>query len=350
MLNKESRMSARMISIAVVTSGDAQTLPGSFVKQAKSVGQLVAELGCNLITGGGQGGMTSVAQGFCETPNRVGRSIGIIPGRVDWGQSARLGEIGHLQLSPKNGYPNPWIEIPIFTHLSGADPKGDTSRNIINVASADIVIALKGGQGTQAEFELALSIPHKPVFVFLVEGEKVGQYDSKVLSETHERVVTEFNELRTLLEKALIPFSLARPAYSALSGVYKTNPSSVHRCSLEFPNTCAIRMSEALAQVVPDIKLKFAASGKTLCPHQYMRGAQDLAGVLRQADIFGIYNAGFTAPGEAPNAIKGVKGIVAYMNIPTYPDGQGHIDLWDGENPVGSAYWAADPIWFWKLN
>jgi hypothetical protein len=342
-------MSVRMISIAVVTTGEAQGLSEAFAARAKRVGQLVAELGCTLITGGGQGGMASVAQGFCETPYRVGQSIGVIPGSIDWSQSKQLGEIGALRYSPKHNYPNPWIEVPIFTHQSSGDPKSELSSNIINVASADIVITLAGDKGTQAEVELALELPNKPVFVLLAEGEKIGQLDASALSGGSSHVVTEFDALRALLESAVSLFALKRPTYASLSGVYKTDPNSVHQCTMSFPNTCAIRMSEALDKVVLGIKDKFAASGKTLCPHNFMRGAQDLAGVLQRADVFGVQNAGFSKPGQAPAAIKGVQGIVAYMNIPGY-EGQGHIDLWDGNNPVGDAYWNADPIWFWKLN
>lgn len=69
---------------------------------------------------------------------------------------------------------------------------------------------------------------------------------------------------------------------------------------------------------------------------------------VRRADVFGVQNAGFPKPGQAPAAIKGVQGIVAYMNIPGY-DGQDHNDLCDGNNPVEDAYWNANPIWFWKL-
>jgi len=56
------------------------------------------------------------------------------------------------------GYPNPWIEAPIFIHLPGNGPKDAYSRNILNVASTDIVVVLPGGDGTQAELELELEL------------------------------------------------------------------------------------------------------------------------------------------------------------------------------------------------
>lgn len=108
-------------------------------------------------------------------------------------------------------------------------------------------------------------------------------------------------------------------------------------------------MSEALDRVVPGIRQKFAESGVNLCPHNFVRGAEDLASILRRADVFGVYDAGFSSPGTAPPAVQGRTGVVAYINIPDF-SGQGHIDLWDGRGPVGSAYWSADPVWFWTLN
>lgn len=293
--------------------------------------------------------MALVAQGFSETPCRAGQSIGVIPGEVNWTGSGPLGEVGVLQYSPKNNYPNQWIEIPIFTHLAGGDPKGPSSRNIVNVVSAHIVVALTGGNGTQAELELALELPGKPVFVLLAENENIGQLNADALYGKSCRVVSEINQFRNLLEDAVSKFALVRPTYASLRQAYTTDENSIHHCSMSFPHTCAIRMSEALDKVVSGIKQKFVASGKTLCPHNFMRGAQDLAGVLRRADVFGVNNLGFSKPGQAPDAIKGVQGIVCYMNIPGY-DGQGHIALWDGDNPVGDAYWNADPIWFWKLD
>jgi hypothetical protein len=184
--------------------------------------------------------------------------------------------------------------------------------------------------------------------VLLSKNETVGQLNAKALSGKSCHVVTEVEQLRKLLQAAVSVFALVRPSYASLRQAYTTDENSIHHCSMSFPHTCAIRMSEALDKAVSGIKDTFAASGKTLCPHHFMRGAQDLAGVLRRADVFGVNNAGFSKPGQAPAAIKGVQGIVCYMNIPGY-DGQGHIALWDGDNPVGDAYWNVDPIWFWKL-
>lgn len=105
-------------------------------------------------------------------------------------------------------------------------------------------------------------------------------------------------------------------------------------------------MSEALAAVNPGVIDVFRMSGVNVCPHGFVRGAQDLARVL--TNLWGTHNLGFEAPGGPPAEMNGKQGVACYMNIPGF-DGQGHIDLWDRSGPVGQAYWAANPIWFWNL-
>ena len=50
---------------------------------ARPVGALLAELGLNLLTGGGGGVMTSVSRAFTEAPRRSGICIGVIPCRSE---------------------------------------------------------------------------------------------------------------------------------------------------------------------------------------------------------------------------------------------------------------------------
>lgn len=335
-----------MVKIVVAASGDAVAEGTELDRRARIAGRIIAEHGCDLLTGGGGGAMEIVAKSFCGTPLRVGRSIGIIPGSAQGFAGARLGHVSPYALTPKSGYPNRWIELPIFTHLPGTAPKSAESRNIMNMASADMVIVLKGGEGTQAELEIALGLG-KSVIAFVGPEERIGNYQAGSLPKGVIVVPDELS-LQDALRDMLSPFALARPAFSAIRAVYKTDPTQIHNCTMHFPNTCAIRMSEALDKTVTGIKEKFANSGVNLCPHNFVRGAGDLAGILRKAEVFGVYDIGLNAPGTAPASVQGKKGLVAYLNIPDFP-GQGHIDLWDGSNPVGADYWNADPIWFWKL-
>jgi uncharacterized protein (TIGR00725 family) len=127
--------------VAIIGSGDPdQGNPGL----AAAVGRLIAEMGFHLLTGGGRGVMADACRGFTSVPNREGLAIGVIP-RSTLGDEA------------KAGYPNPWVEIPILTHLAGRlGPDGEDSRNPINVLTAWRIVALPGGEGTRAEIRLAL--------------------------------------------------------------------------------------------------------------------------------------------------------------------------------------------------
>ena len=104
------------------------------------VGRWIARRGCHLLTGGGAGVMAAVARSFCAVQPREGLSIGVLPrGR------------------PADRYPNPWVEIPVVTHLSGrGGPASPSSRNSINVLTSSVVLALPGREGTRAEIELAM--------------------------------------------------------------------------------------------------------------------------------------------------------------------------------------------------
>jgi hypothetical protein len=109
-------------------------------------------------------------------------------------------------------------------------------------------------------------------------------------------------------------------------------------------------MSEALVRTNASFTRVFKDSGKNVCPHGYVRGAQDLGSILQSSAGFGMRSFGWigSADGNPPKTALGKKGLVCYMNIPGF-SGQGHIDLWDGANAVGSAYWDASTIWMWSL-
>ena len=130
----------RIPIVTVIGSGDPEHGHGEL---AAAVGRLIAEMGFHLLTGGGFGVMSDACRGFASVAGRRGVSIGIIP-RSPEGEE------------PQAGYPNPWVEIPIRTHLAGRlGPDGADSRNAINVLSAWKIIALPGREGTRAEIRLA---------------------------------------------------------------------------------------------------------------------------------------------------------------------------------------------------
>lgn len=99
---------------------------------------------------------------------------------------------------------------------------------------------------------------------------------------------------------------MARPLFSTLEANYSTE--GAHSCSMAFPNTCAIRMSEALVAASPELLETFRKSGRNVCPHGYVRGAQDLAAILESASAFGRHEYGWSRPGSAPRKITGKHG------------------------------------------
>jgi len=122
-------------------------------ERAEPLGAWLAREGVHLLTGGGAGVMAAVSRAFCAVENRRGLSIGVLPGGPDGRAPA--------------GYPNPWIELAIRTHLPLRGPEGGErlSRNHVNVLSADVVVALPGGAGTSSEVALAVRYG-RPIVAF----------------------------------------------------------------------------------------------------------------------------------------------------------------------------------------
>ncbi len=115
----------RYIIIGVM--GGSEVSP-SVYKLAYELGARIAEQGWLLLNGGRDAGvMRASAEG---AKSRNGLTIGILPGG-------------------SRDQANPFIDIPIVTNLGAA-------RNVVNVLSSDLVVALPGGAGTLSEIALAL--------------------------------------------------------------------------------------------------------------------------------------------------------------------------------------------------
>src|SRR5262249_13444983 len=149
--------------------------------------QWLAEEGFHLLTGGGGGVMEAVSRAFYETPERAGMVIGILPA-------------GDVAGTPKPGYPNPWVEIPILTHLPSAGVAGaePTSRNHINVLSSDVIVAFGGGAGTMSEIELAVAYG-RPVIAF------VGTRGALPGLPAEVRSTSSFDQVQDFIRAALAP-------------------------------------------------------------------------------------------------------------------------------------------------
>jgi len=134
------------------------------------LGKWIAGQGFHLLSGGDSGVMKAVSEAFVSVMPREGRCIGILPGRI--------AENGYR---PLDGYPNPYVEICIRTHLplSGQQGTEMLSRNHINVLSADLIIALPGSFGTASEVKLAQRYG-KPVIGFFSSREDIEGLENTI--------------------------------------------------------------------------------------------------------------------------------------------------------------------------
>lgn len=156
---------------------------------AAPLGRAIARSGWHLLTGAGRGTMTATSRAFAETEDREGLCLGVVP-REQEGDA-----------SP-DGYPNPWVEVVIRTHLplSGAAGTGHFSRNHINVLSADAVVALPGSAGTWSEIELSLRY-RRPLALF---DRPHGDSDqSTAAAAAGARVFTELDRLVDWLRRTV---------------------------------------------------------------------------------------------------------------------------------------------------
>jgi predicted Rossmann-fold nucleotide-binding protein len=131
--------------------GRGEALSDERARLAREVGGMIARLGAHLLTGGGYGVMQAAAEGFVAVRDRAGLSIGIVP----------RDPAGPLDCPNRDvdgrPYPNPCVEIAIFTPLPprAADWQTTPVRNHINVFTPHAIIALPGGAGTRNELDMA---------------------------------------------------------------------------------------------------------------------------------------------------------------------------------------------------
>lgn len=159
---------------------------------AAPLGELLAELNVHLLTGGGPGVMLAVSRAYVRSArNGTGVTIGILPCREN-----------DPQCRAKSGYPNPYVEVVIPTHLpfSGSRGSDPLSRNHINVLASDAIVALPGGLGTTSETRLAIHY-QKPIIAFLDHHHIITNLDSRV------PIVRSIQDVRTFLESQLRSFA-----------------------------------------------------------------------------------------------------------------------------------------------
>lgn len=149
-------------------------------ERAEPLGRWLAGREVHLLTGGGGGVMTSVSRAFHLVPDRAGLVIGVLPSREG---------------RPPPGYPNPWVEVPILTHLPLSGTRGTEagSRNHINVLSSDVIVALPGSAGTASEVRLALAYG-RPIVAYLTRRDEIPGLPARVPAESSLEAVQAFIE------------------------------------------------------------------------------------------------------------------------------------------------------------
>ncbi len=155
----------------------------SHAERSRRVGTWVARAGYHLLTGGGPGVMAAVTEAFVSVPDRRGLAIGILPA------GGRRGIDGPPDRPPP-GYPNPWVELAIVTHLDSLGERGgdERSRNHLNVLSSDVLIFLPGSAGTASEAKLAVRYG-KPAIAHLdTRGDVPGLPDAIPVAVSFARI------------------------------------------------------------------------------------------------------------------------------------------------------------------
>ncbi len=160
-------MNGRLSVVGVMGSGTME-----HAELAEPLGRALARMDVHLLTGGGGGVMAAVSRAFASVERRAGLVIGVLPG-----VAGRSGE------TPP-GYPNPWLELEIRTHLDARGGRGEALalRNHVNVLSSDVVVALPGGAGTASEIALAMRYG-RPLVLF-GRDERVGDMQASEAGAT----------------------------------------------------------------------------------------------------------------------------------------------------------------------
>lgn len=142
-----------MARFVVGVMGGGEGAPEHAVRDAYRLGELIAERGWVLLTGGRDVGVMDAASAGARS--KGGLTVGVLPGRDTHRASLHL-------------------DIRIVTGLGAA-------RNAVNVLSSDVVIACAGGAGTISEIALALKSGKKVILLNFDVGDLFAGYAGRQL-------------------------------------------------------------------------------------------------------------------------------------------------------------------------
>ncbi len=131
--------------------------------------------------------MEAASRAFYNVAERRGLVIGILPGTINAN--------GY---EPFAGYPNPWVELPVATHLPLSGSRGTDlqSRNHINILSSTVIVALPGSHGTASEIQLAMSYG-RPLIAWLDSRDQVPGLPEQTI------VAADFKDMQAFVRQHL---------------------------------------------------------------------------------------------------------------------------------------------------
>lgn len=157
-----------------------------YPKRAWALGTWLATEHVHLLNGGGTGVMAAVSEAFAGVSGRRGVVIGILPAQAAVAAERRA------------SYPNPWVDVPIRTHLPLLGEQGTEplSRNHINILTSDVIVALPGGPGTLSEVQLAIRYG-RPLIAWLERRDEIPGLPDDVLVEA------DFEKVKAFVRRAV---------------------------------------------------------------------------------------------------------------------------------------------------
>lgn len=163
--------------------------PPEILEAAERLGELLVDARFRVLTGGLGGVMEATSRGARASKAWVdGDVIGVLPGLV-------------------SASANPFVDVAIVTGMNHA-------RNVVVVASADVVVAVGGGAGTLSE--LALAWQHRKPIIGLAIGEGwSARLAGEVLDDRHAEPIhrAQDPEEAVRLARALVMGEKRAPHY-----------------------------------------------------------------------------------------------------------------------------------------
>lgn len=160
-----------MAKTIIGVMGPGKSAASDVIEQTTKLGQLIAQAGWVLLTGGRNVGVMEAASKGAKQAGGI--TVGILPTEYESGTSK-------------------FVDIPIYTGMGSA-------RNNINILSSDVVVACGSGAGTTSEVMLALKA-QKPL-ILLQPPEKLVTfvddlpYPKPVTAATAEQVIPHIQNL-----------------------------------------------------------------------------------------------------------------------------------------------------------